>query len=170
MNFLEKDLETIIWESNNEDLQKKHLPIKGKKFRQLKIGNYGFLDLMTVERKSFWCNVLHQKTPFLRITVYELKKEKVGIAAFLQAVKYCRGIKTFLEKKKPNIAFRPHIVLIAKQVDQQSDFVYLTDLLNHKYSDDLNVINSVENYSFNYDINGISFIKHQENDLVLKGF
>lgn len=170
MNFLEKDLEQIIWESDNEKLNEKNLPIEGKKFRQLKIGNYGVLDLMTVERETTWCYILHERVPYLNITVYELKKEKIGISAFLQAIKYCKGIKSYLEKRKPKINFRLNIILIAKEVDNYSDFIFLTDLLTHKYSDAFGVVCSVENFSFSYDINGIVFKQHKGYDLTINGF
>lgn len=170
MNFLEKDLEQIIWESDNEKLKEKNLPISGKKFRQLRIGNYGVLDLMTVEKEDTWCYVLNERVPYLNITVYELKKEKVGISAFLQAIKYCKGIKSYISERKPNFCFKLNIVLVAKEVDLNSDFIYLTDLLDHKYSDDFGVISSVENFSFSYDINGILFKQHHSYNLTNKGF
>lgn len=170
MNFLEKDLEQIIWESDNDKLNEKNLEIYGKKFRQLRIGNYGVLDLMTVEKDIFWCRSSQEYIRCLNITVYELKKEKVGISAFLQAVKYCKGIQSYLIKRKPNMHFQLHIVLVAKEVDKNSDFIYLTDLFNHKYSDSVNVINSVDNYSFSYDIDGIVFKKHNNYELINKGF
>ena len=82
MKFLEKDLENIIWESDNEKLREKGLEIYGKKFRQIRIGNYGVADLITVDRRKdcFDGN-------FLDITVYELKKEKAGISACRTAVR-----------------------------------------------------------------------------------
>lgn len=170
MNFLEKDLEQIIWESDNSKLQQKNLEISGKKFRQLRIGNYGILDLMTVEKTSVYCYSMFERISCLNITVYELKKEKVGISAFLQAVKYCKGIQSYMKKRKPNIHFQLNIILIAKNVDNHSDFIYLTDLLNHKYSDSTGVINSIDNYSFHFDIDGILFEKHEGYDLKTKGF
>lgn len=78
MQFLEKDLENIIWETNNKKLQEKGLLIEGKKFRQLRIGNYGICDILTVQRENYYLGF-----SYLNITIYELKKEKAGILAFL---------------------------------------------------------------------------------------
>jgi len=170
MNFLEKDLENIIWESDNEKLQNKNLPIEGKKYRQLRIGNYGILDLMTISKDYIWCDIKYKTVPCIDITVYELKKEKVGISAFLQAVKYCKGIQSYIKTKGYEGHYKIHIVLSAKEVDLNSDFIYLTDLFNHKYSDSLRKINSVSFYSFSYDIDGIIFKKHENYDLIQNGF
>ena len=170
MTFLEKDLEQIIWESDNLKLQEKRLPIVGKKYRQLRIGNYGILDLMTVEKEYYWDEDRNSNLPILKITVYELKKEKVGISAFLQSLRYCKGIKSYLQKYKPNIVFELNVVLIAKEVDLSGDFIFITDLFDVEYSNTPEVINSVKFYSFDFDINGITFKNHYGYDLTDKGF
>lgn len=169
MNFLEKELEQIIWESDNEKLWDKGFPIYGKKFRQLRIGNYGVLDLLTVSRNQYIEHHTRYIT-FLDITVYELKKEKVGISAFLQAIKYCKGIKTYLETRKPNLEFKLHIVLCGKSVDLNSDFIYLPELLSHDIDIPNGNINSVEVYSFGFNIDGIIFKPHSGYSLTNSGF
>ena len=50
MKFLEKDLEDIIFEAPREELAKRGLHIEGKMYRQLRIGNYGIADLVTIQR------------------------------------------------------------------------------------------------------------------------
>jgi hypothetical protein len=162
MRFLEKDLEDIIWESDNELLKQKGLEIEGKKYRQLKIGNFGVSDLITVKRKNDLCY------NYLDISIYELKKEKVGISAFLQAIRYCKGIKTYLDENKPNINYRINIVLISKEVDLLGSFIFLPDLFYNEYAD--NTISSINFYSFKYDINGILFKKEEDYNLIDKGF
>ena len=92
MKFLEKDLEDIIWESDNIKLRKRGLSINGIKKRQLKIGNYGIADLVTCYKS------INDFNNGLIVTVYELKKEKAGISAFLQALRYCKGIKLIYRK------------------------------------------------------------------------
>ena len=163
MKFLEKDLEEIIWESDNEKLQERGLLISGKKLRQLRIGNYGIADLVTLER-SYEC---FDNLPYLHITVFELKKEKAGISAFLQAVRYCKGLSTYLEKTKPNLNYKLNIVICAKEIDTNSDYIFLTDLIE---SESYSIINSVLNYSFTYDIDGITFKRESNYDLTNKGF
>jgi hypothetical protein len=165
MDFLEKDLENIIWESNNEKLQEKGLFISGKKYRQLRIGNYGIADLVTFDRSYY---EFRETIPYLDITVFELKKDKAGISAFLQAVKYCQGIKTYLTEYKPNIDFKLNIVLCSKNIDTQTDYIYLCNLL-HK-SIDSKFLNSLKNYSFKFSIDGIEFNEESGYDLKNKGF
>jgi hypothetical protein len=163
MKFLEKDLEQIIWESSNEKLQEKGLLIMGKKLRQLKIGNYGIADLVTIER------IQHDflKGSYLYITVFELKKEKAGISAFLQALRYCKGISSYLNKKKPSLRYKLNIVLCSKEIDTTSDYIFLTDLIE---SESFGVLNSVKNYSFNYSIDGIEFKMQYNYGLTNEGF
>ena len=162
MSFLEKDLENIIWESDNEKLREKGLEIYGKKLRQIRIGNYGVADLITVERKidCYFNN-------FLDITVYELKKEKAGISAFLQAIRYCKGIQTYMLNKRSSTLFKLNIVLCAKNIDTESDYIFISDLIS---SDEYEKICSVHNYSFNYGIDGIVFKQKQNYNLIDKGF
>jgi hypothetical protein len=162
MKFLEKDLENIIWESDNKKLQEKGLWIYGKKLRQLKIGNYGIADLVTYQKM-----LGENNSRYFDITVYELKKEKAGISAFLQALRYCKGISSYLDEKRPNISYKLNIVLCAKEIDIISDYIFLTDLLeNESY----NTLNSVMNFSFNYNIDGINFKIESGYDLINKGF
>lgn len=170
MNFLEKDLEDIIWESDNEKLQQKNLPIYGKKYRQLRIGSYGVLDLLTVEKKYYpdWGN--EKEIPYLNITVYELKKENVSVSTFLQALRYCKGIKSYIEDKYLDMPFKLNIVLCAKKVDTHSSFIFLADLINKEIQIPDGLLNSIEVYSFEYLIDGINFINHSGYDLTNKGF
>lgn len=164
MQFLEKDLENIIWESDNEKLKQKGFLINGKKLRQLRIGNYGIADLITFEKRhEFYTG----SSSYLNITVYELKKEKAGISAFLQAIRYCKGISSYLDDKKPNLLYKLNIVICAKQIDILSDYIFLTDLINNE---DFSVLNCVLNYSFTYDIDGIKFKKESGYNLTNKGF
>ncbi len=44
MKFLEKDLEQIIFESGMDSLNERGLYIRGKRLRQVRIGNYGIAD------------------------------------------------------------------------------------------------------------------------------
>ena len=161
MHFLEKDLELIIWESSNQKLNEKGLPITGKKLIQVKIGNYGIADLITYNKIHLY------GLPFLDITVYELKKEKVGISTFLQAVRYCKGIKSYFDEYRPNMYFKLNIVLCAKEVDINSDYIFLTDMISSDYQGS---ISNLSNYSFSYEIDGIKFKREYNYDLTHKGF
>ena len=66
MKFLERDLEYIIFETENSILNSKGLPISGKKSTQRKIGNYGRLDLMTTEVFE----------DYIQLTILRIKKRK----------------------------------------------------------------------------------------------
>ena len=163
MKFLEKDLEDIIWEADNEKLVDRGLLIGGKKFRQLRIGNYGVADLVTVEK----CYEHFGNQPYLDITVFELKKEKAGISAFLQAIRYCKGISTYLDNRNNDLLYKLHIVLCAKEIDTDSDYIFITDLIQ---SEDYSYLNTVYNYSFTYSIDGIKFKREINYNLTNTGF
>ena len=145
----EKDLEEIIFNTPNEVLIEKGLPIYGKKYRQLRIGNYGISDIITIKR-DIGC---------LFITIYELKKDNAGISAFLQAVRYAKGVKSYMNKRKPNLLIDIDIVIIGKKIDTHSDYIYLEQFFF-----------SLSNYSFTYGINGMEFKKEYNYCLTNEGF
>lgn len=146
MNFLEKDLEQIIFEADKEELQKKGLPVYGKLFRQLRIGSYGVADLVSFNR--------HQDGgyPRLSVTVYELKKEKIGISAFLQALQYVKGIERYLELRNFKFTVDFSIILIGKTIDINSSFCFLSDLIYNLSNDSF-----LNNYTYSYGLNGLEF-------------
>lgn len=160
MKFLECDLEEIIFNTRNELLIDRGLSITGKKRRQLRIGNYGIADIVTLERCSGQ----------ILITVFELKKEEIGISAFLQASGYVKGIKSYLDKrglfKDLDLYFR--IVLIGKTLKTQSAYSYLCDILP-----DLDCVfgnKFLYNYSYSYDFDGIVFEEESGYKLKKEGF
>ena len=174
MKFLEKDLEEIIYNtylSSPEKLRKKNLYMHGSIKRQLKIGNYGILDLLTINREyehevePFWnaekCILEYKEviTPVLVLTVYELKKEKVGISAFLQCYGYIKGLKDWFEEHKPTIKVRFESVLIGKELDTSGSFCYLPEL-----------IHELEVYTYSYDVDGLNFKNEVGYKLINKGF
>ena len=169
MEFLEKDLENIIWESDNEKLLDRGLCcVYGcKLYRQLKIGNYGVADLISVGRS----NIYEHEEPHLIITVFELKKDKVGISAFLQAIRYCKGIKQYLEKRK-FYNFKLNISLIGKDIDMSGDFIYITDLIKNTCSniESFGVIDEIDFYIYKYELDGLYFDRKYEYSLIDEGF
>ena len=104
MDFFEKDLEEIIFNADKEKLRKKGLDVYGKLYRQLRIGNYGVADLVEV-RKSYKEDdyAKNKYIPILIITIYELKKDIVGISAFFQSINYLKGIMSYMSKHHKNI-------------------------------------------------------------------
>lgn len=167
MDFLEKDLEEIIFNASSEQLEEKGLFLQGKRFRQLRIGNYGIADLVTAEQVEIFPN-----RSGLRITIYELKKDKIGIAAFLQAVGYMKGISSFLEKRKFNFPFYFNISLIGRSIDTDGSLCYLPEFIRFEeygcyFSGELT---SLDFYSYKYGFNGIEFENKHGYDLKNKGF
>jgi hypothetical protein len=182
MDFLEKDLEQIIWESNNDQLENAGLYRIGKKKRQLKIGNYGIADIV-MYKKSYTDKYTEDgpendpRFPMLEITVFELKKDKIGIGAFLQAANYIKGIQRYLYKKDRltyiNIQYR--LILIGKDIDDTGSFIYLPDLFQNMIDGPDSTIGitfgvEVEFYTYKFDINGLKFIKHSGYSLIDEGF
>lgn len=167
MEFLEKDLEQIIWEASDKELRERGLFLLGKRFRQLRIGNYGIADLVTVHRQQKYEDFIYGK---LIITVYELKKDKIGISAFLQALNYCKGISSYLEKREFS-DYTLSIVLVGKSIDSSGSFIYLTDLIGN-YSDnyDKGYINEINYYTYSYKIDGLSFKGESGYSLTDEGF
>lgn len=151
MDFLEKDLEQIIMKTDVEKLAERGLVMPFKRKNQVRIGNYGVCDMIAVER-DFW-------DESLSFTVFELKKEKIGISTFAQVCQYARGLKRYLDQKKPNLRYRVHIVMIGRTLDKSSSFCYLPSLFEN-----------IEIYTYNYEFDGIHFTKHQSYSLIDEGF
>jgi hypothetical protein len=92
-NFLEKDLETIIWE-NFMRCAEKGLDVDqnffqyGKGYRQLNLAPYGIADLIYIHyspRQKSW-----------HVLVMELKRAKIDMAAYQQAKRYQTAIHALL--------------------------------------------------------------------------
>jgi hypothetical protein len=170
MNFLECDLEKIIMNSSNEDLQERGLPIYGVKKNQVTIGNYGRLDLVTyswepitdlVDSRHVLCDYI--KT----ITIYELKKDKVSLSAFAQSIGYLKGIQQYFKKTGRDITgYNWEIVLIGKEFDKSSNFIYLTDMIQ-SYEP---IGFSLNYYSYEYTLFGLNFHKEEGYQLTNEGF
>lgn len=168
MKFLEKDLEEIIYTSGRDVLEERGLSIEGKLLRQVKIGNYGIADLISIRKPR----LVKGKYGFPlsiepgEITIYELKKDQVGISAFLQSIRYLRGIKTYLEKRGKEHLFSISIVLIGDKIDTQGSFCFIPDLLLTN-TEDMGIISF---YTYKYCVDGIRFTEQSGYDLRDKGF
>ena len=170
MDFIEKDLEQIIWESDHKKLYERGLFISGKRYRQLRIGNYGISDIITVERLH---DAMDESISYLNITVFELKKDKVGVSALFQSIRYCRGIQRYFELKHPDVNMNLNIVLIGRYVDDTGEMIYIPDLFcnNFDYMQEYNRgIRSVSFYRYEYAIDGILFENVSGYKLVNEGF
>jgi hypothetical protein len=85
--------------------------------------------------------------PSLEITVCELKRDKVGVSAFLQAIRYARGIQSYFYENT-SIEVTLSVIVMGNSVDV-SDFVYMIDLLGNT--------DTLRAYTYTYDVDGIKF-------------
>lgn len=159
MEFLEKNLEDIIFETPTENLDDRGLYVLGKRYRQLRIGNYGIADMVTMSRE--YINYPHTTYSILHITVYELKKNKLDENTLCQASRYVKGIKRYIKQRNifNNCSVEFKIVLVGKTFNLNNSFVYLADF-----------VDNVEIYTYEYKFNGINFIDHSGWYLKDEGF
>lgn len=145
MNFLEKDLEHIIFEADNEDLKNKGLYIRGFKRRQFRIGNYGTCDLVAFK---FVRNQNNERV--LLIQVFELKKDVLTPDSFWQILRYWKGIKEYLTNhREVSFEFHVELKLVGKGVDiNHESFCYLPAFIPAL---------KLTMYSYTYTIDGLEF-------------
>jgi hypothetical protein len=162
MKFLEKDLENIIWESDNDSLTRKGLEIYGeKKIRQKRIGNYGISDIISYSRPVYLKN--HGKGGYElqkgTINIFELKKDKISVSSFMHVLGYAKGVETYLEQREKDDLYEIKMTLIGREIDADSAVTYLTDF-----------VDSLEIYNYKYGIDGLEFKFIYNYNLVNKGF
>lgn len=159
MEFLERDLEDIIFnalmsEEGYDMLSDRGLDIcySSDHFtckRQLKIGNYGIADLVTLSRFT---------GGRVFIEVIELKRGEINMDTYIQANRYLTGIKRYIKQFNPKLMPIYSTTLIGRFVNM-GDWVYL--------------INDDENLkvlTYKYDIDGITFDIHRDYGLKDEGF
>ena len=152
--FYEKDLEEIIFNATKEQLESRGLCVDGRMMRQVSVGKYGRIDLLTISRSNYEGEHFEK---YLDITIYELKEDKIGIGAFFQAIGYAKGIQKYMEKRR-YYNFSLNIVLIGGSIDLSGSFCYLPDLFNTiPLSYTRPSINSITFYTYDYNIDGIIF-------------
>lgn len=147
MEFLEKDLEQIIFETDNATLVERGFLINGKKIRQLRIGNYGIADIVT-----FW-----RTSDIIYFEVFELKKDEISIRTLLQAYNYVKGIDHYLKLRGFKTKF--YITLVGRKIDTSTSFCFLPDL-----------IDNLSCFIYNFDINGLKFTNCSDFNLINTGF
>ena len=164
MKFLEKDLEEIIFTTSKEKLSQRGLHMEGKLYRQLRVGKYGIPDLIEVDRHAVIVNnkFSHHR---VSITVYELKKDKVGVSTFMQALDYIKGVKRLLELRSISVDVDYSIVLIGRSIDDNSSFAYLPEFLHNSEG-----CSFLRNITYSYGIDGIKFKEETGYKLMDEGF
>jgi len=174
MTFLEKDLEQIIFESGRDSLEKKGLSITGKLLRQLKIGNYGIADLVEFTRPCYDGPKREFFVPG-QITIYELKKDSIGIGAFLQSLNYVKGIQRYLEKKGREEKYVINLVLIGREIDTTGSFCFIPNLLSirnqyYDFKSNITEEGDISFYTYKYTIDGLMFNYEREYVKTNEGF
>lgn len=172
MNFLEKDLEDIIFETKNEILFERGLEsilLGGIDIRQLRIGNYGIADI--VQWRKYYEHY-SEEYPFLRrlvieFNIIELKKDEINSDTFFQALSYLKGITSLIDDYFSDGVYEykllKTITLIGRKVNLSSSFCYLTDFLDDSEFLELCF------YEYTYGIDGLFFKKSTGYDLTDKG-
>lgn len=147
MKFLEKDLEQIVFEANNEYLKDRGLEIDGKKKRQLNVGKYGVADLVTIKRfkRGDYLSGSYQPEQNCFITVYELKKDVIDDKTLVQSIRYALGISDYLKQRRSKIYPVFRLVLIGKTIKSETLQVIKT------------YFQHLEVYQYYYDIDGLRF-------------
>lgn len=148
MKFLEKDLESIIFETDNDKLQEIGFNIEGKKFRQLRIGNYGISDIITVSRYG----------QNLHIEIIELKKDVISTDTLIQSLRYLAGIKNFLKRRKFTNNVFYTIKLCGKSINNLRDLSLLCCNMTTLNSG----IEYIQMMTYSYDFDGLKFEEHYE--------
>lgn len=159
MNFLEKNLEDIIYNTPNEKLKERGLSISGKKLRQINIGNYGICDILTIERNfNHYFDDDERGYHNSTVKIYELKKDKIDTGVLLQCMGYAKGVSNYIAKEYDD-DINVKMVLIGKEIDKNSSFIYFADFM-----DCLSI------YTYSYDFDGIKFQRHSGYCLISEGF
>jgi len=156
MEFLEKDLEKIIYDANRDNPESliksglHTLAFDKLMKRQLSIGAYGVADLVTFQRRYDYIwdedSTSETRIPKLQVTVYELKKDKIGISAYLQALRYVRGLQRYFESRKFSHKIEFRIVLIGRRIDNSGSFPFIADFNEN-----------ITFFTYSYGIDGLKF-------------
>lgn len=173
MKFLEKDLEEIIFNSDHEHLIDRGLYIPKILKRQLRIGNYGIADLVGFQRPYYHSG--YDEICKGEINVIELKKDKISVSSFFQALNYVKGIQRYIEKYRPDMSdhYNYRITIIGNDLDKKSSVVYLNDFFNTELCEQKiydNVLTSVNLYTYSYEIDGLKFKYVEDYTLINEGF
>lgn len=153
MDFLEKDLEDIIYEAPNPELRERGLIIYGLKRRQVRIGNYGICDLLVHAREE---DLVDSPVIF---TIFELKKDCIGQSTFFQALKYARGLQSYLINTRGFFNFKIRITLVGRTIDLDTSFPYLPMIFE-----------DVRLFTYSYSYSGIQFTEGAYYKLIEEGF
>jgi hypothetical protein len=124
MNFLEKDLENLIIDTDKNKLLENGLYIGNKKIRQLNLGANGILDIVSYEKRYDNTN----KVPVIYIRIYELKRDTVCMNTIKQLSRYYLAVSEYVKsrylKSEGLFTFQINLVLIGSNFNfNDSNFI-----------------------------------------------
>lgn len=152
MDFLEKDLEDIIFYADKNELANRGLfvvlpeDVPTHYFRQVKLGNYGVCDLLKV--KYFG--------DFVSVTVFELKRKKITKETFFQVLRYARGIQHLAKIKCKSVVV--NMIMIGGEIED-SEVRYLPNLFDN-----------LKTFTYSYKFDGIYFREEEGYELRYSGY
>ena len=161
MNFLEKDLEDIIFNSSVEELSSRGLYVPKKRIRQLRIGNYGRCDIAAISRPLYLTDYGHDGK--LDVYLYELKKDKINQESIIQCLRYMKGVDSYIRQSKYRCNYFINGYVIGREIDVNTDLLYLPSLVCSDLFD-------LSFYSYEYNIDGIKFERRDNYKLTEEGF
>lgn len=137
MNILEKEVEDLLFycltELSFDDAYERGIPqdINMIYERQVNLGEYGIADIIGYD--------IDYEKKYCFVNVFELKKDKIGVDAFLQAVGYVRSLQLLFKEFK----FCYNIILVGKELDMNSTMCFLSTLFENVqfYTYSIEVIN-----------------------------
>ena len=104
MEILEKDIEDVVWylaNNNREKLYEIGFPeLYSHTLRQVRLGEYGVADIIAWELISQ--NLGNNPFREASVQIIELKKDKIGPYALMQAHRYETAIREILKSFKIN--------------------------------------------------------------------
>jgi hypothetical protein len=149
MEFLEKNLEEIIYRHHFR-MGERGLHIFGNiMLRQVNFPGYGIADLIAIKYDVDTPKTIH-------FEIIELKKDLIDATALMQACRYETAIQHLLRFKYPKLIYTTKITLIGKKIESKGDFVFL-----------LNNCTNVNVYTYDYSFDGIKFIKDTKNWVIV---
>lgn len=142
MQFLEKDLEDIIF-TYHKEMFKRGLTVcrHDLVYRQVPLGSYGICDLIGIDIYG-GC-----KSRAIDIFIYELKKDKIDYSTLGQAMRYRAALEQILKKiNLKNTHLSIHLALIGKTIETNGDFSFLLGRMKGIFA-----------YTYKYKFDGIHF-------------
>lgn len=172
MDFIERDLEDIVFNTDVNLLSERGLPLlfNAHSYRQLQIGNYGVADIVQfkLEKDPYLDGNEYKFRDIVSLKIIELKKDEINVFTFLQTLKYAKGLENYYNDRQKKRRFgnrcqlKISIALVGKKINTKDDFIYLPNFLYH---DDF----ELDLYTYKYDFDGISFKHEYGYDLVNNG-